>query len=212
MASSHSHYLTLSGLTNPKSMGNSSSFIIQMLIPNFPGTSQQCTNCIFAQIVVNVLVQSKVTDNIEIFTYVSSNSLINKHNNITISTKLFASIPIGGIYEIILPSSIKPSLPVTCSSGYGFKVIDYNPSCSYNQATYSIYTNNFYFSGVGIVIITVSIINPADSEPANFNFITYDANNNKIGISSNYNAFMADPNPLKLRQQRQVIKFRLFLD
>jgi len=89
--------------------------------------------------------------------------LINKPNNITISTKLFASIPIGGVYEIILPASIRPSLPITCSSGYGFKMTNENPSCSYNATSHSISTNNFYFSGVGIVIITVSIVNPVDT-------------------------------------------------
>ena len=208
--------LSLSGLTNPKSIGSSSSFIIQMLIPNFPGTSSQCTNCIFAQITDNVLAKSTVAGNIEIVTYLPSNSLINKPNNITISTKLFASIPIGGVYEIILPPSIKPSLPVYCSSGYGFTVINSNPSCSYNQTSNSISTNNFYFSGVGIVVITISIINPADTEAAYFNFITFDANSNKIGLSSNSYPFIADPNPLTftaIKSSNQIeTNFRLFLN
>lgn len=68
--------LTISGLTNPQSMGNSSSFTIQLLTLTFPGTSSSCTNCIVSQINSGLVAQSTVPGNILTLTFGSTNTAI----------------------------------------------------------------------------------------------------------------------------------------
>jgi hypothetical protein len=127
----------------------------------------------------------------------SSNASIGLPNNITIYSKLYASIPPGGIYQILLPSSVKPVLPIYCSNGYGFTIVNNGPpSCSYNSTNNAIYTNNFAFTGSGSVVITMSIVNPQDTTVANFYFQTFDANANMIGNSSTPYSLSATPQVL----------------
>lgn len=124
----------------------------------------------------------------------SSDPMIGQPNNITIYSKLYASIPSGGIYQILLPSSIRPVLPVYCSSMYGFVIANgATPSCSYNSTNNAIYTNNFVFSGSGSVVITVSILNPPDTTQANFYFQSFDAAANMIGNSTTPYPIVATP-------------------
>ena len=96
--------LNISGLVNPQSMGNSSSFILQILIPNLPNTYLSCSNCAVAQLSNFLFAQSVVPGNVQTLNIFSSNALIGQPNNITIYSKLYASIPPGGIYQIVLPS------------------------------------------------------------------------------------------------------------
>lgn len=56
--------LNISGLVNPQSMGNSSSFVIQLLIPTLPGSTSSCSNCAVAQLNNNLFAQSTVPGNI----------------------------------------------------------------------------------------------------------------------------------------------------
>ena len=185
--------LNISGLINPQSIGNSSSFILQILIPNLPGTFSSCSNCAVAQLTNNLFARSTVAGNIEAINLYSSNPLISQANNITIYSKLYASIPSGGIYQILLPSSVRPVLPVYCTNSYGFTLTTATPSCSYNATNNAIYTNNFVFSGTGSVVITVAIVNPPDTTLANFYFQSFDANSNMIGNSTLAYAIQAVP-------------------
>jgi hypothetical protein len=175
-------------------MGNSNSFGLQILIPNLPGTYSSCSNCAVAQQNNNLFVQSTVPGNIQTLNMFSSNSLINQPNNITIYSKLYASIPAGGKYQILLPNTVKPVLPVYCGFSYGFTLVSGGtPSCSYNSTNNAIYTNNFAFSGSGSVVITVAINNPPDTTLANFYFQSFDSNSNMIGNSTTPYSVSATP-------------------
>jgi hypothetical protein len=189
--------LNVSGLVNPQSMGNSSSFVMQILVPTLPGTLTTCSNCAVAQITNSLFAQSTVPGNIQTLNMFSSNSLIGQQNNITIYSKLYASIPAGGIYQILLPPSVRPVLPVFCTSTYGFTLVNSgNPSCSYNSTNNAIFTNNFVFSGSGSVVITVAIVNPPDTTQASFSFQSFDASANMIGRSTAPYPITATPLPL----------------
>lgn len=189
--------LTISGLTNPKSMGSSNSFIIQLLTTQLPGTSNLCTNCIVAQINKDVLAKSTVPGNIIPLNMISSNPLIGQQNEVQISSKLFASIPDRGMYKIILPPSVKPLLPVNCSTVFAFTLFNSSiPSCSYDATLNTISTNNFVFNGIGDVILKVTLINPPDTRKVDFWFQTFDAIPQMIGNSSIAYSMMATPLPL----------------
>jgi hypothetical protein len=124
----------------------------------------------------------------------STDRTIGKTNTISIYTKVYASIPSGGMYKILLPSSIKPILPVNCFSSYGFTMANNAaPSCSYDSSTNSIYTNNFIFYGSGDVVIGVTIKNAPDTTPANFYFQTFDSAGNMIGNSTKAYCLTATP-------------------
>lgn len=56
--------LNISGLINPQSIGNSSSFSLQILIPTLPGTFSSCSNCAVAQLTNNLFARSTVAGNI----------------------------------------------------------------------------------------------------------------------------------------------------
>lgn len=191
--------LNVSGLTNPQSIGQSNSFILQILVPTLPGTMTTCSNCAVAQLTGSLFAKSTVPGNIQTINMFSSNSVIGQSNNITIYSMLYASIPIGGIYQILLPSSIRPVLPVYCSSMYGFEIANgATPSCSYNSTNNAIYTKNFVFSGTGSVVITVSIVNPPDTTQANFYFQSFDATANMIGNSTTPYSIVSVPLPLNV--------------
>lgn len=124
----------------------------------------------------------------------STDRTIGKTNTISIYTKVYASIPAGGMYKILLPTSIKPILPVNCFSSYGFTMANNAaPSCSYDSSTNSIYTNNFIFLGSGDVVIGVTIKNAPDTTPANFYFQTFDSAGNMIGNSTKGYSLTATP-------------------
>lgn len=127
----------------------------------------------------------------------STDRTIGKTNTISIYTKIYASIPAGGMYKILLPSSIKPILPVSCFSNYGFTMANNAaPSCSYDPSTNSIFTNNFIFPGSGDGVIGVTIKNAPDTTPANFYFQTFDSTGNMIGNSTKGYSLTATPLPL----------------
>jgi len=197
-------YLTISGLTNPQSMGNSSSFIIQLLTTTLPGTSTSCTNCLVAQVNSQLIAQSTVPGNIATINFLSSNTLIGQINTITVYSQLYASIPAGGMYQIVLPPSVSPVLPVNCSTVYGFTLTNGSstPSCSFNATTNAISTNNFMFSSIGSVVIKVIINNPPDARTLPFWFRTFDASNNMIGNSTTPYLFKATPLTLNNTAQK----------
>jgi len=85
--------LNISGIVNPQSIGSSSSFIIQLLIPTLPGSTTSCQNCLVAQIDSGLIARSTVPGNIITLSFASTNTSINQPNNITIYSQLFASIP-----------------------------------------------------------------------------------------------------------------------
>lgn len=153
----------MSGLINPQSIGNSSSFIFLLQLPNLPNSGGSCSSCTIASINSNLLAKSTVPGNIITLNFNSSNPTINQQNNITIYTQLMAPIPQGGMYQITLPSSVQPVLPVVCMNIYAFTLTSASPSCSYNATSNSIYTNNFYISGIGNVIFGVTVVNPTDT-------------------------------------------------
>lgn len=190
-------FLNVSGLINPQSMGSSSSFVLQILTPTLPGSTTTCSNCVVAQITSSLFAQSTVPGNIVTINMFSSSGLIGQQNNITIYSKLYASIPSGGIYQILLPSSVRPVLPVYCTPMYGFTIVNSGtPSCSYNSTNNAIYTNNFVFSGSGSVVLAVGIVNPPDTTQANFYFQSFDAAANMIGNSTSPYPITASPLPL----------------
>jgi hypothetical protein len=179
-------------------MGFSSSFVLQILVPTLPGTTTTCSNCAVAQLTTSLLARSTVPGNIQTLDLFSSNTLIGQANNITIYSKLYASIPSGGIYQILLPASVRPAMPVYCASLYGFEMVSGGAySCSYNSTNNAIYTNNFAFSGSGSVVLVTTIINPPDTTQANVYFQSFDAAGNMIGNSTTPYPMVASPLPLK---------------
>lgn len=186
--------LTVTGFINPKSIGSSSSFRIQMNIPNFPGTVNSCSACTIASISTNLFAQSTVPGNIVGNNFISNNTLIRQENLLTLYTKIFASIPQGGSYQIILPPSIAPIMPIYCMNKFGFTINNNAvPSCSYNATINAIYTNNFAFSGSGFVMMEILIRNPINTAKADFYFQTFDSNKNMIGNSTDPLVFNAEP-------------------
>lgn len=98
------------------------------------------------------------------------------------------------MYKILLPSSIKPILPVNCFTNFGFVMVNNAaPSCSYDSSTNSIFTNNFIFVGSGDAVIGVTIKNAPDTTPANFYFQTFDSAGNMIGNSTIAYSLTATP-------------------
>ena len=166
-------FLTVGGLINPKSIGNSSSFSITLQLSSLPGGGS-CTGCTVATITSTLLAKSTVPGNIETISFQNSNREVGADNTISIYSKLLASIPAGGKYQITLPASVQPKLPVTCANGYGFSISSPPASCSYDAATHTISTNNFYFSGTGNVVLRTTIVNPPDTRTVHFTFQTFD--------------------------------------
>jgi len=59
-----------------------------------------------------------------------------------------------------------PVLPVMCQNVFAFTIVGSGaPQCSYNSTLHAIFTNNFMFSGIGSVVIMISIVNPPDTRP-----------------------------------------------
>ena len=182
--SSGTIYLTLSGLVNPKSIGSSNSFVILLQLANLPGGSGSCSGCTVATIDTGLLASSTVPGNIITLSLGSSNPSIAQETNITVYSQLLASIPQGGKYQLTLPSSVTPKLPLYCHNLYGFSLTSSTPTCSYNSTTNTISTSNFYFSGTGNVVFRTTVINPPDTRMADYTFQTFDASGNMIGNSS----------------------------
>ena len=155
--------LNVSGLTNPQSMGNSSSFIIQLLEPTVPGSGASCPNCIVSEVNSGLEARSTVPGNIVTLNFASTDPNINAHNNITVYSQLFASVPQGGRYQVMLPTSVQPVLPVICDNVYAFTLTGSTPQCAYDAASHAIYTENFVFSGSGSVVIKLGVVNPPDN-------------------------------------------------
>ena len=183
----------MSGLINPQSIGTSSSFVFLLQLPSLPNAGGSCSSCNIAAISNNLLAKSTVPGNIITLSMNSSNNAINQENNITIYTQLMAPIPQGGMYQITLPSGVQPALPINCMNIYAFTLTSGSPSCSYNTTSNSIYTNNFYFSGIGNVVFGVTVINPTDTRQVSYTFQTFDSAGNMIGNSAQPTAFMALP-------------------
>ena len=183
----------MSGLINPQSIGTSSSFVFLLQLSSLPNAGGSCSNCNIAIINSNLLAKSTVPGNIITLFMNSSNTAINQENNITVYTQLMAPIPKGGMYQITLPAGVQPVLPINCKNIYAFLLTSDSPSCSYNATSNSIYTNNFYFSGIGNVVFGVTVINPTDTRQVSFTFQTFDYSGNMIGNSAQPSAFMALP-------------------
>jgi len=183
----------MAGLINPQSIGTSSSFIFLLQLPSLPSSGASCSSCTIAAITANLLAKSTVPGNIITLSMNSSNTAINQQNNITVYTQLMAPIPQGGMYQITLPSAVQPVLPVNCMNIYAFTLTSGSPSCSYNATSNSIYTNNFYFSGIGNVVFGVTVVNPVDTRQVSFTFQTFDSLGNMIGNSAQPTLFTALP-------------------
>ena len=183
----------MSGLINPQSIGTSSSFVFLLQLPSLPNAGGSCSSCKIAAITTNLLAKSTVPGNVVTLSMNSSNTAINQQNNITIYTQLMAPIPQAGMYQITLPASVQPVLPVNCMNIYAFKLTSGFPSCSYNATSNSIYTNNFFFSGIGNVVFGVTVVNPPDTRQVSFTFQTFDSTGNMIGNSAQPTYFTALP-------------------
>ena len=185
--------LNISGLINPQSMGSSDSFVVQLMQPTVPGSSLSCTNCIISELSSGLVGKSTVPGNIITLNFASTNPDISAQNNITVYSQLFASIPAGGRYQMMLPDSVQPILPVVCDNVYAFTLTGSSPVCIYDSTSHAIYTENFVFSGSGNVVIKFGIVNPPDNREAPFYFRTYDADQNMIGNSSSPYVMTATP-------------------
>jgi len=126
-------FVNISGLSNPQYIGNSTSFIIQFL--ETQTNAGQCVGCVIAEVRTGIFAQSTTAGDILIFSFSSSNLNINEPNNITIYSQIFAPIPSGGQYQIILPPSITPVQPIYCENVYGFVLTNnsMSPACAYNH-------------------------------------------------------------------------------
>lgn len=165
--------LKLSGLGNPRFLGNSSSFKI-----TFVETSAitNCANCKIAELSSNLTIESRVPGDVIAVSIDSSNKYISATNILNINLQLFAGIPQGGRVSIYLPAEIVPPVPsaIECNNIYGFLFTDANPpTCSYNSTFNRIDTVNFntpYFDSTGNGIISLKVVNPIDSRNVNFTF------------------------------------------
>lgn len=196
-------FMTVGGLVNPKSIGNSSSFSITIQLSSLP-SGGSCTGCTVATVNSNILARSTVPGNIETISFQNSDKQVNAENTISIYSKLLASIPAGGKYQITLPASVQPKLPISCINGYGFSINSPPASCSYQASTHTITTNNFFFSGTGNVVLKTTIINPPDSRTVFFTFQTFDELGNMIGNSSQPTSLTASPLPLQATISKNV--------
>lgn len=84
-------------------------------------------------------------------------------------------------------------VPISCSNIYAFTLTSSSPICSYNSASNTVTTNNFFFSGIGGVVFAIVVINPPDTRSVNFTFQTFDAQGNMIGNSTQPYTFTAVP-------------------
>lgn len=184
--------LTLNGLINPQSIGNSASFIILLQLSSLPGGGS-CSSCRVAVVETGLIAKSTVPGNVMTLSLASSNTSVGQPNNITVYSQLFASIPQGGKYQITLPPSIKPALPLYCLNIYAFSLTGATPICSYNSTSNIVSTDNFFFSGVGNVVFALTIVNPPDDRTVAFSFQTFDQLGNMIGNSTSTTSFRASP-------------------
>jgi len=132
--------LVLNGFRNPRFLGNSSSFNVSM-VQKKTSFSNNCVTCRVAYLYLsnpNLLIISSTTPgDITMNMFNPSSYLVSQNVSLTIGIKIVAPIPDGGKFRIILPSSIVPSLPITCSSVYGFTVG--SPAyCNYNSTSNTI--------------------------------------------------------------------------
>ena len=193
----------MGGLINPQSIGTSQSFAITLQLSSKP-SGGSCTGCTVAVINANVLARSTVPGNIETISFQNSDKLVGNANTISIYSKLLASIPQGGKYQITLPASVQPKLPITCSNGYGFSISTPPAKCVYDAATHTISTSNFFFSGTGNVVLRTTIFNPPDTRSAQFTFQTFDELGNMIGNSSQPTSLVALPLALNAKVSKNA--------
>ena len=198
-------YLTVGGLINPQSIGTSQSFAITLQLSSKP-SGGSCTGCTVAVINTNVLARSTVPGNIETISFQNSDKLVGNANTISIYSKLLASIPQGGKYQITLPTSVQPKLPITCANGYGFSISTPPAKCVYDVATHTISTSNFFFSGTGNVVLRTTIFNPPDTRSAQFTFQTFDELGNMIGNSSLPTSLVALPLTLNAKVSKNAVQ------
>ena len=198
-------YLTINGLVNPKSIGSSSSFEILLQLASAPNGGS-CSGCTVAVIKTNLFATSTVPGNIKTISFSSSNNYIDSDNTISIYSEFLASIPQGGKYQITLPPSVQPKLPLSCNNDYGFSLTSgsTSPSCSYDSQTNTIFTNNFYFSGTGNAVFKTTIVNPPDTRNVLFTFQTFDSAGNMIGNSSLPSVLTAVPKNLVATANKNV--------
>lgn len=180
-------------MINPQSIGSSSSFSILLQLSSLPNSGGSCSNCRVALIDSNLIARSTVAGNINTLSWSNSNSSVGQINNLTIYSELLASIPQGGRYQITLPASVSPVVPISCSNIYAFTLTSSSPICSYNSTSNTVTTNNFFFSGIGNVVFGIAVINPPDTRSVNFTFQTFDAQGNMIGNSTQPYTFTAIP-------------------
>lgn len=193
--------LKLSGLGNPRFLGNSSSFKITFVETT---AITNCANCKIAELSSNLTIESRVPGDVIAVSIDSSNKYISATNVLNINLQLFAGIPQGGRVSIYLPAEIVPPVPsaIECNNIYGFLFTDSNPpTCSYNSTFNRIDTVNFntpYFDSTGNGIISLKVINPIDSRNVNFTFETYDQSGRMIGQSRSNYYFNAIPLPMSV--------------
>jgi hypothetical protein len=191
--------LNLSGLGNPRFLGNSSSFKFTFVETN---AVSNCANCKIAEVSTGVAVESRVPGDVIAVSIESSNRAISSTNILSINLQLYAGIPQGGKVSIYLPPEIRPTDPLECGNVYGFIFPDNSvPTCSYNSSTNRMDTVNFatpYFDSTGNGIISLKVTNPLDSRKVNFNFETYDSSGRMIGQSRSSTFFTANPLPMNV--------------
>ena len=99
-----------------------------------------CANCIVSEVNSGLQASSTVPGNIITLNFASTDPNINAQNNISVYSQLFASVPQGGRYQVMLPASVQPILPVVCENVYAFTLTGSNPQCAYDSANHAIYT------------------------------------------------------------------------
>lgn len=122
-----------------------------------------CSSCKVAVVESGLIARSTVPGHIITLGLASSNTSVGQGNNITVYSQLFASIPQGGKYQITLPASVRPVLPVWCNNIHAFRLTSATPLCSHNATANTVTTNNFFFSGIGNVVFALTVLNPVDT-------------------------------------------------
>lgn len=184
-------FLSVTGFTNPQYIGQSGSFSLKM------NTMACLSGCQISSISSNIFASSNTAGNLLINSLYSNDTTVNSKTTIITNLQFYAPIPVGGMLQIILPSNIKPYLPVTCQIINGYTLTDSSPAtCSYNQTTNTISTVNFAYTnlaGPSTAAMSFVITNPSDTTPSIITFQTIDSSGRTIGISQNGYSYSSTP-------------------
>jgi hypothetical protein len=212
-ATSRSALLTVTGFVNPMYIGNSSTFSIMMK----DVTSSNCViiGCTVSELKTNLFGSSNTSGDLPVYVLLMNATQVNQPASSSVKLMLYAPIPVGGKLLILLPSQIRPIIPVFCYPLSGYKLTNNNPpTCAYDSASNSISTVNFAYQDLvtpSTAFMNFGIVNPPDTAIYRFNFQTLDADGRIIGLSRRGFNYTAEPGTLTVSCLRNDTTVDAFL-